>query len=444
MKKLLSLFVAITIVISCITTLVFAESSILLTYDLTSDGSNEVTAKKGDIITVTYTIKRTDSQDAYTINAIQNEIKYDTEFFDFVDNSIIMTKGEGRLLEKFEGERVYMNDINTSYDATVEVGTFKLRVIASSGSGKVESTECIARDSSNGDITVTPKDLTVTIGDSSGTDNEGDDDGNNGNNGNDGNDGNGGGGGGGGGGGAGIGGGATIDGDSNPADNSETYTNDIFGNKHPNHIGYINGYPDGTVRPDGQITREEIAAILYRITVDNSKEDFSATGEAFADVEADRWSAVNIEYMADKEVILGYPTGDFKPENNLTRAEFAALIFRFTGIDKAKEEKEFIDLDNSHWAYNEILALTDYGLVQGYEDSTFRPENNITRAEVMTVINKLLGRKPLESYVKSLEFNPYNDLFEDEWYYVTVLEATITHNYLLNDTGYEYKWEDWK
>ena len=138
------------------------------------------------------------------------------------------------------------------------------------------------------------------------------------------------------------------------------------------------------------------------------------------------------------------PDGEFKPSRNLSRAEFAALIFRFVDIEKANIENPFTDLDETHWAYDEILALTNSGLIEGYPDKTYKPENNITRAEVMTVINKLLGRKPLESYVKSLEFNPYNDLYEDKWYYVTVLEATITHNYWLDKNGYEYKWEDWK
>ena len=148
--------------------------------------------------------------------------------------------------------------------------------------------------------------------------------------------------------------------------------------------------------------------------------------------------------MADKEIVYGYPDGEFKPTRNLSRAEFAALVFRFTGIEKANIKNPFTDFDESHWAYDEILALTSSGLIEGYPDKTYKPENNITRAEVMTVINKLLGRKPLESYVKSLEFNPYNDLYEDKWYYVTVLEATITHNYWLDNKGYEHKWEDWK
>ena len=237
--------------------------------------------------------------------------------------------------------------------------------------------------------------------------------------------------------GGGGGGGGTID-------KTRKYTKDIFGNEHPTHIGYINGYPDGSVKPEGDITREEITSILYRITNHQYEKPFVATGDAFPDVEVSRWSAHDIEYMADKEIVYGYPDGEFKPSRNLSRAEFAALIFRFTGIEKADIENPFSDFDNTHWAYDEILALTNSGLIEGYPDKTYKPENNITRAEVMTVINKLLGRKPLESYVKSLEFNPYNDLYEDKWYYVTVLEATITHNYWLDNKGYEYKWEDWK
>jgi len=237
--------------------------------------------------------------------------------------------------------------------------------------------------------------------------------------------------------GGGGGGGGTID-------KTRKYTKDIFGNEHPTHIGYINGYPDGSVKPEGDITREEITAILYRITNHLYEKPFVATGDAFPDVEVGRWSAHDIEYMADKKIVLGYPDGEFKPSRNLSRAEFAALIFRFANIKKSDTDNPFTDLDDAHWAYEDIMALVNTGLMEGYPDKTYRPESNITRAEVMTVINKLLGRKPLESYVKSLEFNPYNDLLESRWYYVTVLEATITHNYWLDKNGYEYKWEDWK
>lgn len=148
--------------------------------------------------------------------------------------------------------------------------------------------------------------------------------------------------------------------------------------------------------------------------------------------------------MTDKDVILGYPDNEFKPANNLTRAEFAALICRFAKLTPSEAENPFSDLENTHWAYDNIITLTASGLMQGYEDGTYRPENQITRAEVMTVINKILGRKPSEAYVKTLNFNPYTDLQKDKWYYTDVLEATITHNYYLDDSGFEIKWEDCK
>lgn len=227
-------------------------------------------------------------------------------------------------------------------------------------------------------------------------------------------------------------------------DKTRKYTKDIFGNEHPTHIGYIKGYPDGSVRPNGKITREEVTAILYRIVNHDYEKPFVATGEAFPDVNIGRWSAHDIEYMSWKDVVHGYPDGEFKPGKNLTRAEFAALISRFAKLDKTDKENPFADLDVSHWAYDDILRLNASGLLQGYEDGTYRPENQITRAEVMTVINKILGRNPYESYVKTLDFNPFSDLEKDKWYYTVVLEATITHNYYLDKNGLEIKWEDCK
>ena len=240
------------------------------------------------------------------------------------------------------------------------------------------------------------------------------------------------------------GGGSSSGGKTTTVDNTRKYTKDIFGTEHPTHIGYINGYPDGSVKPDGEITREEITSILYRIVNHDYEKPFVATGEAFPDVSASHWSAHDIEYMSDKHIVYGYPDGEFKPGNNLTRVEFAALIRRFAKLEKTDQENPFPDLDESHWAYEDILALNASGLMQGYEDGTYRPENNITRAEVMTVVNKILGRNPSESNVKSLDYNLFNDLEKDKWHYTAVLEATITHNYYLDDNGLEIKWEDCK
>lgn len=226
-------------------------------------------------------------------------------------------------------------------------------------------------------------------------------------------------------------------------DNTRKYTKDIFGNEHPTHISYINGYPDGSVKPEGKITREEMTAILYRITNHEYEKPFVATGEVFPDVPTDIWSAHDIEYMAEKGVVTGYNDGEFKPLNNLSRAEFAALVCRFAKLDEIGKNP-FGDLEEDHWAYENILALAKSGLVEGDSNGNFRPESDITRAEVMTVINKLLGRKPSEKYVKTLDFKPYTDLKKDTWYYTDVLEATVTHDYYLNNAGVEIEWENCK
>lgn len=227
-------------------------------------------------------------------------------------------------------------------------------------------------------------------------------------------------------------------------DNTRQYTKDIFGNANPTHIGYINGYPDGSVKPEGAITREEVTAVLYRITNHDYEQPFSATGDAFPDIATDRWSVHDVEYMAKQEIVTGYPDGEFKPTGNLTRAEFAALICRFAKLESVQAENPFNDVAKDHWAFENILSLNVSGYMQGYEDGTFKPESEITRAEVMKVMNKILGRNPSDSYVKSLDFNPYIDLEKSKWYYTDVLEATVTHNYYLDSTGLEIKWEDWK
>ena len=416
MKKTLAIIIAIMLSFS--TCVLAAEKE--LTFDLTAGGKNEVTVPTGTTVEVTFTVTASDNDREYDLNSIQNEIKFDESFFKFVDKSLKLTSSEakGGLKEKFAGLRVYMNDMDATYKKEQKVGTFKLKVIARSGSGKVESTEMLAYDENGGALSIRCKDLTVKVGSGGGGD----------------------GGEGGGGGGSttpSVGGGGGAGSTSlNPS-----YTTDIFGNTHVTHTAYINGYPDGSVRPDGNITREEIVTVLYRI---KGYEETTPTGSVFPDVAADRWSAGAIETIAADKIVEGYPDGTFQPSGFLTRAEFAAVIYRFANLGEEGSENALSDLMNTHWAYDEIKALCNAGLIQGYEDGTFRPENNITRAEVMTVINKLLGRKPLESYEKALNFNPYNDLYEDKWYYVTVLEATITHNYLLDVAGYEYKWENWQ
>ena len=223
-----------------------------------------------------------------------------------------------------------------------------------------------------------------------------------------------------------------------PVYKNPTYTKDIFGVEHKSHNAYINGYADGTVKPDGNITREELATILYRVSNDASA--VVASGDKFNDVSADRWSANAIEFMASKKVVNGYEDGSFKPENNLTRGEFAAMIARFANLTDTAASRTFNDVDSSYWGFKNIMALNKAGYINGYEDGTFRPEANVTRAEVMTVINKIIGRSADASYVKSLDNNKFSDLDKNAWYYVDVMEATTDHNYTLNKNGVETEW----
>ena len=216
------------------------------------------------------------------------------------------------------------------------------------------------------------------------------------------------------------------------------YTKDIFGVEHKSHNAYINGYADGTVKPNGNITREELATILYRVSNDASA--VVASGDKFNDVSADRWSANAIEFMASKKVVNGYEDGSFKPENNLTRGEFAAMIARFANLTDTAAPRTFSDVNSSYWGFKNIMALNKAGYINGYEDGTFRPGANVTRAEVMTVINKIIGRSADASYVKSLDNNKFSDLDKNAWYYVDVMEATTDHNYTLNKSGVETEW----
>ncbi len=229
-----------------------------------------------------------------------------------------------------------------------------------------------------------------------------------------------------------------------PTDEAPLKTQDMFGNTYDKHISYINGYLDGTVRADSYITREEVTAILYRLY--SKKDDTKVpSGNVFTDVDALRWSTQNIEFMADIGVIKGYPDGTFKPEQNLTRAEFAALIKRFVGLTDNVSDISYKDLDKSHWAYNDIIILSKAGLLNGYEDGTIRPENNITRAEVIKVMNIVMGRKPSAQYLKTLKIDIFSDIDINAWYYSDVLEATVTHDYYLDSKSLlETKWENWK
>jgi len=204
------------------------------------------------------------------------------------------------------------------------------------------------------------------------------------------------------------------------------------------HYAYVIGYADGLVRPEANITRAQVATIFFRLLTDEVREQYLTKENAFADVSADMWYNTAVSTMAAMGIINGYPDGNFHPNANITRAEFAAIAARFDTNSNSTGGASFADI-YGHWAQKEIDAAYQNGWILGYTDGTFRPDQSITRAEAMTMINRVLQRVPENE----------NDLLEDmvvwpdnmdiqRWYYLAVQEATNSHDYQRKESGYEY------
>lgn len=192
------------------------------------------------------------------------------------------------------------------------------------------------------------------------------------------------------------------------------------------HFAYIFGYTDGTVKPTNKISREEVAAIFYRLLSDDTRATMRSTTQDFPDVSSQRWSNTSIATLANGSVISGYPGGEFKPDNAITRAEFAVIVSKFDNLSTT-DTNQFSDIDN-HWAKDFINSAALKGWINGYPDGTFRPNEYITRAEAVTLINSVLNRKvSKEGLLENARY--WSDNNKDAWYYEAVMEATNSHDY---------------
>ena len=206
------------------------------------------------------------------------------------------------------------------------------------------------------------------------------------------------------------------------------------------HFAYIVGYPDGTVRPTRDITRAEVATIFYRLLVPEVQAQYETQTNSFSDVKKRDWYNQAISTMAAMGIVGGYPDGSFQPNAPITRAEFAAIAVRFDQIE-ATDDTPFTDIAN-HWAWQDIARAASEGWVAGYEDGTFRPDNSITRAETMAIINRVLCRQPetVDDLLDGMIKWPDN-ADTAEWYYLVVQEATNGHKYEWKDNGFE-RWTE--
>ena len=187
-----------------------------------------------------------------------------------------------------------------------------------------------------------------------------------------------------------------------------------------NPVIYIEGYEDGTVKPNGEITREEVATIFNRLLTVDYLEMVRTSEHGFSDVDADRYSNDAIATLARANVINGYPDGTFRPGQSITRAEVVKMISQFDRLNLVAGN-DFKD-SNGHWANHYINSAADKGWIIGYLDQTFRPNDSITRAEFATVINRMLDR---DIDLEDLPNNPisFPDLNEGSWYYKDMMAA---------------------
>ena len=208
------------------------------------------------------------------------------------------------------------------------------------------------------------------------------------------------------------------------------------------HFNYVIGYTDGTIRPNNDISRAEVATIFFRLLTDEAREQYTTTAGNFTDVKAGMWCNRAIATLTNMGIIKGYTDGSFQPNKSITRAELATIIARFAKLDV--NTKTFSDI-NGHWAQKNIELAAGNGWVNGYEDGTFRPNNNITRAETFAMINRVLDRQTesVSDLLPTSEMNMWSDnLNENAWYYKDVQEATNYHKCdRVGDSVYE-KWTE--
>lgn len=201
------------------------------------------------------------------------------------------------------------------------------------------------------------------------------------------------------------------------------------------HFAYVIGYMDGNVRPYGLISRAETTTIFFRLLKDSVRDGNLLTSNTYTDVADDYWANTAISTMTGLGIVQGRSTTTFDPKAPITRAQFAAICARFdTG--KSSGEQTFTDI-KGHWAEKYIQRAAELGWIKGFEDGTFRPDTYITRAQAMTMINRVLNRIPEDESDLLPGMNVWPDCSPGDWFYLAVQEATNSHDYKHKAGNYE-------
>lgn len=226
-----------------------------------------------------------------------------------------------------------------------------------------------------------------------------------------------------------------------PKPTVEIPDDDALGLNNTDHFAYIVGYGNGDVQPQNSITRAEVAAIFFRLLEDGIRSENFTHQNDFSDVAVDAWYCSSVSTLSRMGIIAGYPDGTFRPNAPITRAEFAAIATRFDN-NGDKTPVSFTDIIG-HWAEGEITVAANHGWVSGYGDDTFRPQNQITRAETMSLVNRVLKRLPETPADLLPDMITWTDNADtSSWYYLPVQEATNSHYYEFKENSKHEKWTE--
>ena len=206
------------------------------------------------------------------------------------------------------------------------------------------------------------------------------------------------------------------------------------------HIQYLFGYPDRSFQPEANMTRAEAAQMFHNLL---EKKSYEITTN-FSDVSASSWYTTAVNTMGSLGVVSGYGDGTFRPNKPITRAEFVSMAVKFLESPQASTENKFSDVSVEDWFWNAVQAAVEEGWISGYEDGSFRPNRNITRAEVASIVNHVLERVADPDYVRNNKekLNDFIDVTPSHWAYYHIVEATNWHNYTKHHDGKEYT-ETW-
>ena len=226
-----------------------------------------------------------------------------------------------------------------------------------------------------------------------------------------------------------------------PKPTVEIEDDDALGLNTTDHFAYIVGYGNGEVRPQNNITRAEVATIFFRLLTDDVRDENLTKTNRYSDVTRADWYNTAVSTLSSMGIITGYPDGTFRPNAAITRAEFAAIAARFDN-DGDKTAAKFSDIA-THWAKDEISIAYNNGWITGYPDGTFGPQRDITRAETMTLVNRVLNRQPETEEDLLPNMTVWTDNANpNAWYYLAVQEATNSHYYKFKTNSKYEKWTE--